>query len=53
MLSLKLDKSSIQFFYNAKFKDFPLYGVAISLYNHKEPMVRTAARTITLSIYNI
>lgn len=53
MLSLRLDRSSIQFFFNPRFKDFPLYGVATSLYNHSEPMVRTAARTITLSIYNI
>lgn len=53
MLSLKLDSSTIQFFYNPRFKDFPLYGVATSLYNHSESMVRTAARTITLTIYNI
>lgn len=53
MLSLRLDKTSMQFFYNRRFKDFPLYGVATNLYNHREPMVRTAARTITLSVYNL
>lgn len=53
MLALKLDKSSIQFFFNPRFHDFPLYGVATSLYNHPEPMVKTAARTITLTIYQI
>ena len=53
MLSLKLNSSSIQFFYNKRFRDFPLYGVATNLYNHPESMVRTAARTITLTIYNL
>jgi hypothetical protein len=53
MLSLKLNSSTIQFFYNKRFKEFPLYGVAAHLYNHPEPMVRTAARAITLNIYNI
>ena len=53
MLSLKLDESTVQFFYNGKFKDFPLYSVATWLYNHKEPMVRTAAKTITLAVYSI
>ena len=53
MLSLRLDDSCIQFFFNSKFNDFPLYGVATSLYNHSEPMVRTASRTIILSIYEI
>ena len=53
MLSLKIDKSTLQFFYNKKFWNFPLYGVAISLYNHKESMVRTGARAITLAIYTL
>lgn len=53
MLSLRLDPSSIQFFFNPRFQDFPLYGVAWSLYNHSEPLVRTGARAITLNIYEI
>ena len=53
MLSLKIDSSTIQFFYNKKFCNFPLYGVSISLYNHRESMVRTAARAITLAIYDL
>lgn len=53
MLSLQLNESTVQFFFNSRFKDFPLYGVATSLYNHSEPMVRTAARTITLTVYNV
>jgi hypothetical protein len=53
MLALKINKNSIQFFYNKRFKDFPLYGTAVKLYNHQEPMVRTAARTITLTVYSI
>jgi protein CLEC16A len=53
MLALKINKNSIQFFYNSRFKDFPLYGTAVNLYNHPESMVRTAARTITLTVYSI
>jgi protein CLEC16A len=53
MLSLKINKNSIQFFYNKRFKNFPLYGTAVKLYNHQESMVRTAARTITLTVYSI
>ena len=53
MLSLKIDKNTIQFFYNQKYKNFPLYRTAINLYNHPETLVRTAARTITLKIYSL
>ena len=53
MLALKINKNTIQLFYNRKFKHFPLYGTACSLYNHPETLVRTAARTITLKIYSI
>ena len=52
MLALKINKNSIQFFYNKRFKNFPLYGTAVNLYNHSESMVRTAARTITLTIFS-
>lgn len=52
MLALKINKNSIQFFYNKRFKNFPLYGTAVNLYNHSESMVRIAARTITLTIFS-
>ena len=53
MLALKIDKNTIKFFYNKRFKNFPLYGTAVKLSNHNESMVRIAARTITLSVYSI
>ena len=51
-LTLKLNEETVNFFFNDKFKTFPLYHQAIRFYNHKEPMVRTSVRTITLTIYN-
>lgn len=53
MLALKINKDSIQFFFNKRFRHFPLYGAAISLYNHSEQMVRTAARTIALTVFSL
>jgi len=51
-LTLNLNEETVNFFFNDKFKTFPLYHQAIKFYNHKEPMVRTSVRTITLTIYN-
>jgi len=51
-LTLKLNEETVNFFFNDKFKTFPLYHHAIKYYNHKEQMIRTSVRTITLTIYN-
>jgi len=51
-LTLKLNEETVNFFFNDKFKTFPLYHQAIQFYNHKEPMIRTSVRTITLTIFN-
>ena len=51
-LTLKLNEETVNFFFNDKFKTFPLYHQAVKFYNHKESMVRTSVRTITLTIYN-
>lgn len=55
MISLSLSERPhlLQFFFNDRFKDFPLFGAAIRLYNYQESMVRTAVRTITLNIFNL
>ncbi|CAI2383715.1 unnamed protein product [Moneuplotes crassus] len=53
MLALRIDKNNVHFFYNIRFKNFPLYGTAVKLYNHSELMVRTAARTIALTLFRI
>ena len=51
-LTLKLNEETVNFFFNDKFKTFPIYHQAVKFYNHKESMVRTSVRTITLTIYN-
>jgi len=53
MLALKINKENIHFFYNVRFRNFPIYGTAVSMFNHPETMVKTAARTITLKIFSI
>ncbi|CAF2752291.1 unnamed protein product [Rotaria sp. Silwood2] len=52
-LSLKLNKHSINFFYNERNNEFPLYVEAIKFFNHPETMVRIAVRTLTLNVYKV
>ena len=55
MITLKLvdNPQLVIFFLNDKnANSFPLYATAIKLYNNKESMIRTAVRTITLSLYS-
>ncbi|GAM21024.1 hypothetical protein SAMD00019534_041990, partial [Acytostelium subglobosum LB1] len=52
-LSLKLDKNTINFFFNDADKDFPLYTEAIKFVNHKETMIRIAVRTLTLNVFKV
>ena len=51
-LSLQLTQDTIHFFFNDKFNTFPLLSQAIRFFNHKESMVRTSVRTITLNVFN-
>jgi hypothetical protein len=52
-LSLKLDRSTLQFFFNEAEQDFPLYTEAIKFFNHEESMIRIAVRTLTLNVYRV
>ena len=52
-LTLKLTEETVNFFFNDRFKTFPLYTQAVKFYNHKEVMVRTSVRTITLKVYQL
>ncbi len=54
-LALRLDDRTIQFFFMNKKGEisFPLYERSIQLYQHPDGMVRTAVRSITLSIFNV
>mmetsp|Transcript_17542 Transcript_17542/g.8273 ORF Transcript_17542/g.8273 Transcript_17542/m.8273 type:complete len:105 (+) Transcript_17542:185-499(+) len=48
-LSLKLNSETLNFFMNES--SFPLYTCAIKFCQHREPMVRTAVRTLTLNVF--
>lgn len=50
-LGLKLTPDTIKFFYNSKFHKFPLYDQAIKFYNHRDSMVKTAVKTIVLTVF--
>ena len=52
-LALCLNENSIQFFYNAKMKHFPLLLMAQKFSNHPETMVRNAVRIINLTVFKI
>lgn len=54
-ISLKLNASTVQFFFqdNGEVSAFPLYSEALRFVNHKEGMVRTAVRTLTLNVFSI
>eukprot|EP00127_Corallochytrium_limacisporum_P004897 Clim_evm41s191 gene=Clim_evmTU41s191 len=52
-LSLRLDATTIHFFFNEHLKDFPLYTEAIKFFNHSERMVRIAVRTIALNVFKV
>ncbi|DBA96507.1 hypothetical protein WJX77_007106 [Trebouxia sp. C0004] len=50
-ISLKLNNNTVQFFFSNGL--FPLYTEAVKLINHRDGMVRTAVRTLTLKVYHI
>lgn len=52
-LALRLNKDTIQFFFNAEAQDFPLYSEAVKFFKHPENMVRIAVRTLTLSVFQV
>lgn len=52
-LSLKLNTDTLNFFFNNAANDFPLYTEAVKFFNHPEPMIGIAVRTLTLNIYRL
>ena len=52
-LSLRLDKQTIQFFFQEETGSFPLLNRAIDLLDFSEPMVRIAAQSTILNIYSV
>lgn len=49
-LSLKLDITTIQFFFHKQINSFPLIESAIKIYNHPDPMIKNVVRNIFLTI---
>ena len=58
ILSLKLNVDTVQFFLNEKAsaalpQRFPLFTAAVRHFRHRNPMVRTGAQTVILSVYAV
>lgn len=49
-LSLKIDTTTIQFFFQKQFFSFPLIESSLKLYNHSDPMIKNTVRNILLTI---
>jgi len=52
-LALRLNAETITFFFNERLEQFPLYIEAIRFFGHRDQMVRTAIRNLTLQVYNV
>ena len=52
-LCLKLDASTVQFFFNQQTQQFPLYTESVKFFNHPESMVRVGVRTMTLAVFKV
>ncbi len=52
-LALKLDASTVQFFFNEASQEFPLYTEAVKFMSNSESMVRVGVRTLTLAVFKV
>lgn len=48
-LSLKIDSTTIQFFFHKQYNSFPLMESSLKFYNHPDSMIRTTFRNIFLT----
>lgn len=48
-LSLKICKTTIQFFFNEQHNSFPLLNAALNYYNYPDPMIKNTVRNIILT----
>lgn len=49
-LSLKIDQTTIQFFFRKQTNSFPLLYSALKFYNHHDSMIKNVVRNIVLTI---
>ena len=47
-ISLKIDLTTLQFFFMSQTNNFPLLEVALSLYNHEDKMIQSVVKNILL-----
>ena len=52
-LALRLDTNALQFFFDRREGRFPLFLEAVKFFNHRDHMVRTTVRTLTLSVCKV
>lgn len=52
-LSIKLSSQTVNFFFNDKLKQFPLFHQSACFFNHKDQLVRTSVQSIALTLFNI
>jgi protein CLEC16A len=49
-LSLKIDTTTIQFFYHKQHNSFPLLQASLKLYNHNDAMIKNTVRNVVLTV---
>ena len=48
-LSLKIDSTTVQFFFHKQYNSFPLMESSLKFYNHPDSMIKTTVRNIFLT----
>ena len=48
-----MDTNALQFFFDRREMRFPLFLEAVKFFNHRDHMVRTTVRTLTLSVCKV
>jgi protein CLEC16A len=48
-LSLKIDTTTVQFFFHRQYNTFPLMESALKFYNHHDSMIKTTVKNIFLT----
>jgi protein CLEC16A len=49
-LSLKIDQTTIQFFFHKQYNSFPLLQSALKMYNHSDAMIKNVVRNTVLTV---
>jgi hypothetical protein len=52
-LTLKMNINSLNYFYDSNINQFPILTKSLSLYNHRDPLIRNVVKNIFLAIIKI